>query len=83
MRGLEVEALERISPAFTGVYVGKVVDVEKHPSADRLHLCRVDTGTEILPIVCGANQRGQGPVGAGCRAGRSSRRRLLPSKSGS
>ncbi len=54
MRGLEVEALERFSPAFSGVYVGKVVDVEKHPSADRLHLCRVDTGTEILPIVCGA-----------------------------
>jgi phenylalanyl-tRNA synthetase beta chain len=54
MRGLEVEALEQITPTFTEVYVGKVVDVEKHPSADRLSLCRVDTGTEVLPIVCGA-----------------------------
>lgn len=54
MRGLEVEALERVAPTFTEVYVGKVVDVEKHPSADRLSLCRVDTGTEVLPIVCGA-----------------------------
>jgi phenylalanyl-tRNA synthetase beta chain len=60
MRGLEVEALERFTPAFTGVYVGKIVDIEKHPSADKLSLCRVDTGTEVLPVVCGAPNAAKG-----------------------
>jgi phenylalanyl-tRNA synthetase beta chain len=54
MRGLEVEGIERTLPAFSGVYTASVVAVEKHPSADKLSLCRVDTGSEILPIVCGA-----------------------------
>ena len=54
MRGLEVEGLEAVRPLFTEVYVGEIVEVAPHPSADRLALCRVDTGSEILPIVCGA-----------------------------
>jgi phenylalanyl-tRNA synthetase beta chain len=73
MRGLEVEVLERMTPAFTGVYVGRIVDVEKHLSADKLSLCRVDTGTEVLPIVCGAPNVAKGqkvPVAApGARLG--------------
>ena len=54
MRGLEVEAIERIEPAFTDVYVGRIVDMARHPSADKLSVCSVDTGQEILPVVCGA-----------------------------
>jgi len=54
MRGLEVEGLERMEPAFTDVYVGTIVDISRHPSADKLSICSVDTGKEILPIVCGA-----------------------------
>ena len=54
MRGLEVEAVERITPLFRKVYVGEIVEMEKHPSASRLSLCRVDMGVGILPIVCGA-----------------------------
>jgi phenylalanyl-tRNA synthetase beta chain len=54
MRGLEVEGLERISQTFSGVYTANIVSVEMHPSADKLHLCRVDTGEEVIPIVCGA-----------------------------
>jgi phenylalanyl-tRNA synthetase beta chain len=54
MRGLEVEGLEHFAPSFTDVYVGEVFEVEKHPSADKLSLCRVNTGSEVVPVVCGA-----------------------------
>jgi phenylalanyl-tRNA synthetase beta chain len=54
MRGLEIEGLERLLPSFTGVCVAEIASVEKHPSADKLSLCRVNTGTEVIPVVCGA-----------------------------
>ena len=54
MRGLEVEAVEQIIPRFSGVYVGRVLEVEGIPAAEKLSLCRVEVGTDVLPIVCGA-----------------------------
>ncbi len=54
MAGLEVEGLEYLGAGMEGVIVGKVVAMKPHPSADRLTLCDVDTGSEVLPIVCGA-----------------------------
>lgn len=55
MAGLEVEALEPVAPAFQNIVVGHIVDVQQHPNADRLRVCRVDVGRgEPLQIVCGA-----------------------------
>src|SRR5487761_2064398 len=55
MAGLEVEAREAVAPPFTGVVVGQVLSVEKHPQADRLKLLSVDVGQGApLAIVCGA-----------------------------
>ena len=54
MRGLEVEAVEEVTPSFDGVVIARITEMEKHPKADNLSLCKVDTGSEILPIVCGA-----------------------------
>lgn len=55
MGGLEVEAIEAVAPPFSGVVVASVLSVEPHPKADRLKLCRVDTGRgEPVQIVCGA-----------------------------
>jgi len=55
MSGLEVEEVEPVAPAFSGVVVAKVVEVAKHPNADRLNVCQVDAGTgTLLNIVCGA-----------------------------
>ncbi len=55
MAGLEVEELEPVAPHFTGVVVAQVLEVAKHPDADRLNVCKVDAGTgEALQIVCGA-----------------------------
>ncbi len=60
MRGLEVEGLETISPSFTNVVVGSIVEMEKHPNADKLSLCRVDTGADIVAVVCGAPNTARG-----------------------
>jgi phenylalanyl-tRNA synthetase beta chain len=85
MRGFEVEAQEIVQPAFSGVVVGEIVDIDfpgqargnlssehgerdveagypragvpvmAQPSAtDRLLLCKVDVGQDVLQIVCGA-----------------------------
>jgi len=55
MTGTEVERLDRIGPpSADGFVVGKVVKCEKHPKADRLSACMVDTGDGERPIVCGA-----------------------------
>ncbi len=55
MSGLEVEEVEAVAPPFSHVVVAQVVEVAKHPNADRLNVCQVDVGTgTLLNIVCGA-----------------------------
>lgn len=55
LSGMEVEETRTVAPPFTGVVVGEVLSVERHPNADRLNVCQVDAGTGApLTIVCGA-----------------------------
>jgi phenylalanyl-tRNA synthetase beta chain len=55
MSGLEVEEVEAVAPPFSNVVVGEVLEVLKHPNADRLNVCTVNVGTgTLLNIVCGA-----------------------------
>jgi phenylalanyl-tRNA synthetase beta chain len=55
MRGLEIEDVRPVAPPFTGIVVGEVLEVSKHPDADRLSVCRVEVGgASALTIVCGA-----------------------------
>jgi phenylalanyl-tRNA synthetase beta chain len=55
MTGTEVERLDTIGPpSASGFVVGKVLAKEKHPKADRLSVCKVDTGDAERTIVCGA-----------------------------
>src|SRR5687767_7332271 len=54
MAGLEVESYAPVGPQFSGVVVGEVLAVERHPNADKLTVCRVDAGGEKLQVVCGA-----------------------------
>ena len=51
--GLEVDSLESFSIA-SKVVVGKVLEKEKHPDADKLNICQVDLGEKVVQIVCGA-----------------------------
>ena len=55
MSGMEVEELRPAAPPFSGVVVAQVLEVARHPNADRLSVCQVDAGTgQQLNIVCGA-----------------------------
>ena len=55
MSGLEVEEIDTVAPPFTGIVVAEVLEVARHPDADRLSVCRVNAGgPETLQIVCGA-----------------------------
>ncbi|MBN2853961.1 phenylalanine--tRNA ligase subunit beta [Patescibacteria group bacterium] len=51
---VEVEEFINQAEKFSGVVVGKVLSVNKHPKADRLNLAEVDIKKEKLKIVCGA-----------------------------
>ncbi len=61
--GIEVEGIETVGSTYDGIVVGEVLSVERHPDADRLTVCRVNTGTEEVQVVCGAPN-----VAAGMRA---------------
>jgi phenylalanyl-tRNA synthetase beta chain len=62
----EVEGLEKGGVEIPGVIVGKILEIKKHPNADKLQLVKVDVGTStspqpspykgegVLNIVCGA-----------------------------
>jgi len=55
MTGTEVERVVTLGPPSPdGFVIGKTVSVERHPDADRLNVCQVDTGEDIRTIVCGA-----------------------------
>ena len=55
MAGLEVDEVAPAAPPFSGVVVGRVLDVKPHPAADTLTVCRVEAGArEPFSIVCGA-----------------------------
>ena len=61
MSGLEVEDCREVAPPFTGVVVGEVVKMDKHPSADKLKVCQVEVGgVQPLSIVCGAPNVAEG-----------------------
>ena len=51
--GNEYDSNIKLVPS-TKLVIGKVLECENHPDSDHLHVCRVDVGTEVLNIVCGA-----------------------------
>lgn len=53
LRSVEVNTCKPLVSA-TGLSVGKVLTRIKHPEADKLSVCTVDVGSEVLQIVCGA-----------------------------
>ena len=55
MLGHEVDEISVEGGGLDGVVVAEVVDVDKHPDADRLSVCQVSTGSgKPLEVVCGA-----------------------------
>ncbi len=54
MAGLEVGGVEVVGEDWDDILVGKIVDVNSHPNADRLRLVTVDLGKQNSTVVCGA-----------------------------
>jgi phenylalanyl-tRNA synthetase beta chain len=55
MAGLEIDGMDPAAGFFSGVVIGKIVQIDKHPEAERLNICQVDVGSSAaLTIVCGA-----------------------------
>ncbi len=70
MLGLEVEDVIDRAAELAPFTVAYVEEAEQHPNADRLRVCKVNTGTEVLDVVCGAPNARAGmkgvfaPIGA-------------------
>ncbi len=67
--GLEVEDVIDRGAALGPFVVGHVVSAEPHPDADRLRVCRVDTGNDVVQVICGAPNARAGMKGVFARAG--------------
>lgn len=60
MLGLEVEGIEYQGFGMDDVVVARVLEKGQHPNADKLSLCKIDNGKEILSVVCGASNFKEG-----------------------
>ena len=58
--GLEVEGVENPSEKLKAFTLGYVKHAEKHPDADKLRVCKVDTDEGELQIICGAPNAREG-----------------------
>ena len=58
--GLEVEGVEDRGAKLADFTIGKIVSAEKHPDADRLRVCQVDTDDGMKQIICGAPNAREG-----------------------
>jgi phenylalanyl-tRNA synthetase beta chain len=54
LRGAPVEGISSPGAGLADIVVGKVVTAGRHPNADRLTLCTVDSGNGVVQVVCGA-----------------------------
>lgn len=62
MTGSKVETIDQLGNDIKNVVVGKILEIGKHPDADKLVVTKVDVGTEKLQIVTGANNIKEGDI---------------------
>ena len=69
MLGHDVDAVENRAAGLEAFTIAAVVSAERHPNADRLRVCVVDTGREQVQVVCGAPNARAGMKGVFAPAG--------------
>jgi phenylalanyl-tRNA synthetase beta chain len=52
--GLEVESVSNAGAALEAFIAARIIEATQHPDADKLRVCKVDDGTGIRQVVCGA-----------------------------
>lgn len=60
MAGVPVESIEYLGTGIANVVTGKITEILPHPNADKLSVCKVDIGKELLTIVTGAKNVSKG-----------------------
>ncbi len=55
MSGSKVEGYEMLGEEIERVVVGKIMDIQQHPDADKLVVTQINVGSEVIQIVTGAN----------------------------
>ncbi len=58
--GLEVESIDNPAEKLKDFTVARIIEASQHPDADKLRVCKVDTGRETVQVVCGAPNARQG-----------------------
>lgn len=54
MAGLEVEKLDYLGKGLEDIKIGKIIEINNHPNADKLKICKVDIGNKVLQMITGA-----------------------------
>ncbi len=67
--GIEVESVTHLGAGLDGVVVGEITAISPHPNADRLVVCQVHDGQQVVPVVCGARNMQPGDKAAFMPAG--------------
>jgi len=62
MTGSKAEEVIVLREDVSNVVVGKILSVEPHPNADKLLICKVDVGKEIIQVVTGAKNVAAGQL---------------------
>lgn len=52
--GFEIENIEHVKPNYKDIVIGKVLEIYQHPNADKVRVTKVDVGSSVYEIVCGA-----------------------------
>jgi phenylalanyl-tRNA synthetase beta chain len=63
MTGLEVEEIKDQGEGLRDFVVARIIEANPHPDADRLRVCKIDTGTGVENVVCGAPNARAGLLG--------------------
>ncbi len=62
MSGSKVEVIEFLGAELKNVVTGKIEKIERHPDADKLVVCQINVGSEVLQIVTGATNVFEGAI---------------------
>jgi phenylalanyl-tRNA synthetase beta chain len=61
--GLDVESIDDPAAKLAPFTIARVVEARRHPNADKLQVCKVDTGAGVVEVVCGAPNAKTGMIG--------------------
>ncbi len=61
--GLDVEGVTDPAAKLKAFTIARVIEAKRHPNADKLQVCKVDTGSGVVEVVCGAPNAKTGMIG--------------------